>query len=103
MHFFQDNLDGAAVVWYTNFEASRIRSGKDLIIAFIRQYQYNTDMAPDRTQLQNMSKREHESFKEYTYWISPAVTFCSTFSSYKYIRGTPGLPESAPDRQVFKN
>ena len=22
-------------------------------------------MAPDRTQLQNMSKREHESFKEY--------------------------------------
>jgi len=26
----------------------------------------NTDMAPDRTQLQNMSKREHESFKEYT-------------------------------------
>ena len=33
--------------------------------AFIRQYQYNTDMAPDRTQLQNMCKKEHESFKEY--------------------------------------
>ena len=32
---------------------------------FIRQYQYNTDMAPDRTQLQNMCKKEHESFKEY--------------------------------------
>ena len=25
-------------------------------------------MAPDRTQLQNMSKREHESFKEYAQW-----------------------------------
>ena len=36
-----------------------------MIAAFIRQYQYNIDMAPDRTQLQNMSKREHESFKEY--------------------------------------
>jgi len=33
--------------------------------AFIRQYQYNTDMAPNKTQLQNMSKMEHESFKEY--------------------------------------
>jgi len=32
---------------------------------FIMQYQYNTDMAPNRTQLQNMSKKEHESFKEY--------------------------------------
>ena len=26
---------------------------------------HNIDMAPDRTQMQNMSKREHESFKEY--------------------------------------
>ena len=65
MNFFQESLAGAVVIWYTNLEASRIRSWKDLIIAFIRQYQYNTDMAPDRTQLQSMSKREHESFKEY--------------------------------------
>ena len=35
------------------------------MVAFIRQYQYNSDMAPDRMQLQNMCKREHESFKEY--------------------------------------
>jgi len=35
------------------------------MVAFIRQYQYNTNMAPDRTQLQNMSKKEHESFKKY--------------------------------------
>ena len=35
--------------------------------AFIRQYQYNPDMAPDRTQLQNMCKKEHESFKEYAW------------------------------------
>ena len=65
MHFFQESLAGAAVTWYTNLEASQIHSWKDLITASIRQYQYNTDMAPDRTQLQNMSKREHESFKEY--------------------------------------
>ena len=65
MHFFQESLVGAAVIWYTNLEASRILTWKDLITAFIRQYQYNTDIAPDRNQLQNMSKREHESFKEY--------------------------------------
>jgi len=34
--------------------------------AFIRQYQYNSDMAPNRMQLQNMCKRDNESFKEYT-------------------------------------
>ena len=33
--------------------------------AFIRQYQYNSDMALDRVQLQNMCKKEHELFKEY--------------------------------------
>jgi len=53
------------VAWYTNLQASLVRSWKDLATAFIRQYQYNTDMAPDRNQLQSMSKREHESIKEY--------------------------------------
>jgi len=74
MLFFQDSLAGAAVIWYTNLEASRIRTWKDLITFFLRQYQYNSDMAPDRTQLQNMSKREHESFKEYAQrWIDLAT------------------------------
>ena len=65
MHFFQDILARAAVAWYTNPEASQVRSWKDLATAFIRQYQYNTDMAPDRNQLQSMTKRERESIKEY--------------------------------------
>ena len=36
-------------------------------------------------------------------WISLAVAFCSTFSSYKYIQRKSGLLESSPDRQVYKN
>ncbi|MEQ0489425.1 hypothetical protein ABLW17_10395, partial [Anaerococcus murdochii] len=40
-------------------------SWKDLMVAFVRQYQYNYDMAPERMQLQNMCKKGHESFKEY--------------------------------------
>jgi len=51
MHFFQDSLAGAAFIWYTNLEASRIHTWKDLITAFLRQYRYNSDMAPNRTQL----------------------------------------------------
>ena len=35
------------------------------MVAFVRQYQYNSDMAPDRMQLQNMCRKGHESFKEY--------------------------------------
>jgi len=35
------------------------------MVAFLRKYQYNFDMALDRIQLQNMCKREQESFKEY--------------------------------------
>jgi len=65
IHFFQESLTGVAVTWYTNLEPSRVHSWKDLMVAFIRQCQYNFDMAPDKMQLQNMCKKGHESFKEY--------------------------------------
>ncbi|RDX92088.1 hypothetical protein CR513_25840, partial [Mucuna pruriens] len=42
--------------------ASRTR---DLVEAFLKQYKYNKNMAPDRSHLQNLSKREQEGFKEY--------------------------------------
>ena len=35
------------------------------MVAFNGKYQYNSNMAPDRMQLQNMCKEEHKSFKEY--------------------------------------
>ena len=54
-----------AVTWYTNLEPSRVHSWKDLMVAFVGQYQYNSDMALNRLQLQNMCKKGHESFKEY--------------------------------------
>ena len=56
MHFFQESLIWAAITWYTNLESSRVRSWKDLMVAFIGQYQYNSDMVPDKMQLQNMFK-----------------------------------------------
>jgi len=65
MHFFQESLTGAVVTWYTNLEPSRVHSWKDLMVSFVRQYPYNSDMAPDRMQLQDMGKKGHKSFKEY--------------------------------------
>ena len=56
MHFFQESLTGATVTWYTNLEPSQIHSWKDLMISFIRQYQYNSDMALDRMQLQSIQE-----------------------------------------------
>ena len=35
------------------------------MVAFVKQYQYNSNMASDRMQLWNMCKKEHESFNEY--------------------------------------
>ena len=65
IHFFQESLTRATATWYTNLEPSRVHSWKDVIVTFVRQYRYNSDMALDRMQLQNMCKKEHESFKEY--------------------------------------
>src|SRR3954466_13888489 len=65
MHFFQDSLSGASVDWYMQLEKSHIRSWTDLANTFLKQYKYNLDMAPDRMQLQNLSQKKEESFKEY--------------------------------------
>ncbi|RDX76373.1 hypothetical protein CR513_43640, partial [Mucuna pruriens] len=59
VHCFQDSLTGATLSWYINLEKG------DLAEAFVRQYKYNKDMAPDRSRFQNLSKAESEGFKDY--------------------------------------
>jgi len=65
IHCFQDSLSGASLKWYMGLERTRIQSWADLADAFMKQYKYNLDMALDRRQLQSMSKKDKESFKEY--------------------------------------
>jgi len=64
-HFFQESLTGATLNWYMHLELARVCSWKDLVDAFLKQYKYNMDMAPDRMQLQSMAKKSSETFKEY--------------------------------------
>ena len=65
IHCFQDSLTGASLQWYMNLEQNNIHCFQDLSNAFMQQYKYNLDMTPDRRQLQNMTQKERESFKEY--------------------------------------
>src|SRR3954468_7916732 len=65
IHFFQESLSGTQLEWYYKLESASIRTWEDLVVAFYKQYQYNSDLAPTRMQLQSMSMGPKESFKEY--------------------------------------
>ena len=65
MHFFQDSLSGTQLEWFYQLEGANVRNWEDLVAAFYRQYQYNANLAPTRTQLQGMSMGASEGFKDY--------------------------------------
>ena len=66
IHSFQESLTGVAVTWYTNLKPSRVHSWKDQMVSFVGQYQYDSDMEPDRMQLQNMCKTGARIFQKNT-------------------------------------
>jgi len=65
MHLFQDSLSGVTLSWYMRLDNTKIRRWKDLVEAFVKQYKYNMDIAPDRTSLSNLEKKDKESIREY--------------------------------------
>ena len=48
-----------------SLDSTGIHTFNDLGEAFIKQYKYNMDMAPDRDQFRAMVQKDRESFKEY--------------------------------------
>ncbi|XP_012461571.2 uncharacterized protein LOC105781592 [Gossypium raimondii] len=66
IHCFQDSLIGAAAKWYNQLSRTQISSWKDLAQAFMKQYSHISDMTPDRITLQNMEKKQNESFRQYS-------------------------------------
>ncbi|XP_052730071.1 uncharacterized protein LOC128196150 [Vigna angularis] len=65
IHFFQESLIDETLTWYMRLDTTHIYSWKHLVETFLRQYGYDKDLTPDRAQLQNMVKKESESFREY--------------------------------------
>ena len=65
IHIFQESLIGAAFEWYLRLKRNQVCTWRDLSRAFLEQYKYMLDVAPDRFTLQSMEKKPEESYNEY--------------------------------------
>ncbi|XP_070056446.1 uncharacterized protein [Nicotiana tomentosiformis] len=65
MAYFGESLTGIASEWYMNQDISHWHIWDDLARYFIRKFQYNVDIAPDRNSLTNFKKKTAKSFREY--------------------------------------
>ncbi|XP_033508609.1 uncharacterized protein [Nicotiana tomentosiformis] len=65
MAYFGESLTGIASEWYMDQEISHWHIWDDLARDFVRQFQYNVDIAPDRNSLSILKKRTTKSFREY--------------------------------------
>ncbi|XP_034903465.1 uncharacterized protein [Populus alba] len=74
IYFFQDSLTGSALSWYMRLDNIRIRKWTDLADAFLKQYKFNLEIAPDRTSLISMEKGTQESVRAYAQrWRDQAI------------------------------
>jgi hypothetical protein len=111
IHYFQDSLIGAALRWYMGLDSVSISTINDLGEAFVKQYKYNIDMAPDRDQLRSLSQKDKETFKEYAQrWrelatqINPPLEekemtniFLKTLSSFYYEKMIASAPSDSTE------
>jgi hypothetical protein len=65
IHCFQDNLNKATFSWYMRLGNTENWSWKDLVVAFIKQYKYNMDIALDMFSLPLLKKGDKETMHEY--------------------------------------
>ena len=65
IHYFQDSLTGAALIWYMGLSKADIKTFKVLCEVFVQRYNYNLHWAPARKELQAMTQSDNESFKAY--------------------------------------
>ncbi|XP_019258200.1 PREDICTED: uncharacterized protein LOC109236473 [Nicotiana attenuata] len=65
MGYFGESLVGIASEWYMEQDISRWHIWDDLARDFVRQFQYNVDIAPYRNSLYNFKKKSSKSFREY--------------------------------------
>ncbi|XP_075101846.1 uncharacterized protein LOC142177273 [Nicotiana tabacum] len=65
MAYFGESLTGIASEWYIDLDISHWHIWDDLARDFVRQFQYNVDIAPDRNSLTNFKKKTAERFRKY--------------------------------------
>lgn len=57
-------MSGASLECYMQLERTHIRTWRGMAEAFLKYYQYNTDMGLNHTQLENFTQKPDENFKE---------------------------------------
>ncbi|XP_027157620.1 uncharacterized protein LOC113759252 [Coffea eugenioides] len=65
LRLFPESLEGDALDWYSNLKPEEVKTWFDLSNAFIRQYEYNCELAPTRTTLEGTKRRPSEDHKTY--------------------------------------
>ncbi|XP_071916224.1 uncharacterized protein [Coffea arabica] len=65
LRLFPESLEGDALDWYSNLKPEEAKTWLDLSNAFIRQYEYNCELAPTRTTLEGTKRRPSEDHKTY--------------------------------------
>ncbi|XP_060200128.1 uncharacterized protein LOC132628360 [Lycium barbarum] len=65
MACFGESLVGIASEWFIDQDISNWPTWDDMAGDFVRQFQYNIDIVPDRTSLASIRKKPTESFREY--------------------------------------
>nr|XP_027067165.1 uncharacterized protein LOC113692793 [Coffea arabica] len=59
------NLEGDALDWFSNLKPEDMRSWMDLSTVFMRQYEYNCELAPTRATLEGTKRKPSEDHKTY--------------------------------------
>jgi len=104
IYFYQDSFTGSALSWYMRLNNIRIKTWKDLVYAFLKQYKFNLETAPDKTILMAIKKENQESVRAYAQrWRDKAthvqlplmdtemvMLFANTFQSsyYEHLMGS---------------
>nr|XP_027090279.1 uncharacterized protein LOC113711315 [Coffea arabica] len=65
LRLFPESLEGDALDWYSNLKPEEVKTWLDLSNAFIRQYEYNCELALTRTTLEGTKRRSSEDHKTY--------------------------------------
>ena len=62
---FPKSMEGDALNWYSNLDPEEIRIWVDLSTTFVRQYEYNCELAPTRITLEGIKRKPSEDHKTY--------------------------------------
>nr|XP_027090324.1 uncharacterized protein LOC113711359 [Coffea arabica] len=65
LRLFPESLEGDALDWCSNLKPEEAKTWLDLSNAFIRQYEYNCELAPTRTTLEGTKRKPSEDHKTY--------------------------------------